>query len=284
MVCNNYSQNPSSMNDMHSSAPPKQTPTMDHGTAFNFWETLAAHCWTKTPPVQSVLHGAESWAPHDVCCRFRPPKRRGVPPGSHTWHYAHAQHRHFQPSSEVLCSRPALMINAKLLRKKNTRYVLGCKLYVILYANWIPAFGVFPCCTKNTKWRCIKSPLASIFVGFVRFKWSCSATHLLTKKGRIISPNMKNGNSTNDRNCHGKLLPQTLETTRSPILQVLDRGVYDSHYLNCSAMLGELLVPQPPTLSTLGFELTVTGTIPMARHPPTTPFLVQNATLTHIHA
>ena len=98
---------------------------------------------------------------------------------------------------------------------------------------------------------------------------------------RIISPNMKKGNSTNDSNCHGKLLPQT---TRSPILQVFDRVVYDSHYLNCSAMLGELLVPLPPTLSTLGFALTVTRTIPMARHPPTTPFLVQNATLTNIHA
>ena len=71
---------------------------------------------------------------------------------------------------------------------------------------------------------------------------------------RIISPNMKKGNSTNRSNCHSKLLAQTLETTRSPIRQVFDRGVYDSHYLNCSAMLG----PQPPTLSTLGFELTVT--------------------------
>ena len=98
MVCNNYSQNPSSMNDMHSSAPPKQTPTMDHGTAFNFWETLAAHCWTKTPPVQSVLHGAESWAPHDGGCRFRLPKHPG---------FARVPTRDTMPTRGIGTSSPA---------------------------------------------------------------------------------------------------------------------------------------------------------------------------------
>lgn len=174
---------------------------------------------------------------------FSPPPNVVGSPGSHTWHYAHARHRHFQPSSEVLCSRPTLMINAKCWEKKFTRYVLVandmsfCMQKLDSCVRGASPFHQ----AKNTKWRCIIFPLASIFVGFVRFKWSCSATHLLTKKGRIISPNMKNGNSTNDSNCHGKLLPQTLETARSPILQVFDRGVYDSHYLNCSAMLGELL-------------------------------------------
>lgn len=57
--------------------------------------------------------------PTTVLAVFPPPKRRGVPPGSHTWHYAHAQHRHFQPSSEVLCSRPALMINATCWEKNS---------------------------------------------------------------------------------------------------------------------------------------------------------------------
>lgn len=158
MGCNNYSQNPSSMNDMHSSAPPKQTPTMDHRTAFNFWETLAAHCWTKTPPVQSVLHGAESWAPHDGGCRFRPPKRRP---------FSRVPTRDTMPTRSIGTSSPARRCFAQ-----GQPWCVGCKLHGILYANWIPAFGVLPRFTKNTKWRCIKFPLASIFVGFVRFKWS----------------------------------------------------------------------------------------------------------------
>lgn len=115
---------------MHSSAPPKQTPTMDHGAAFNFWETLAAHCLTKTPPVQSVLHGAESWAPHDGGCRFRLPKHPGFP---------RVPTRDTMPTRSIGTSSPARRCFAQgqpwWLMPSVREVCVGCKLHVILYAK-----------------------------------------------------------------------------------------------------------------------------------------------------